>query len=146
MSLRILAAAALLALAACAKTDPTEPLPRLLSASAKESMWREKAPANYSFVRTRFCFCLEVDPRRVTVRDGVITSIVNLRTQRPEAVRPEMAIDSLFALIRREALDLPEWLEVSYDDRFGYPTRVAYGRREVDAGGIITIDSLRAER
>lgn len=133
--------------AACKGADPTAPVPQLQRLSAAESAWREGRPVNYSFVGTVWCFCLDeyVGPKLVTVRNGAVTAIIDRRTGRAEPLRFRQPVDSLFALILREAIELPSRLTVTYDAKLGYPRRISYGRQELDGGGVIIIDSLRAE-
>lgn len=131
---------------ACSGADATAPVPQLQRLSAAESAWQDSRPANYSFVGTVYCFCLSAgEPRLVSVRDGVVVTVINRRTGASESTRFQQPVDSLFALIRREARDLPSRLEVTYDARLGYPRRISYGQQEVDGGGVILVDSLRAD-
>ncbi len=133
-------------LTACSRADPTAPVPQLRRLSAAESAWKEARLTNYTFVGTVYCFCLSAgQPRLVSVRNGMVVTVTNRRTGESESTRFQLPVDSLFALIRREARDLPSRLEVTYDAKLGYPRRISYGQQEVDAGGVIVIDSLRAE-
>ncbi len=131
---------------ACSRADPTAPVPQLQRLSAAESAWKEARLSNYTFVGTVSCFCLSAgEPRFVSIRNGMVVTVTNRRTGESESTRFQRPVDSLFALIRREARDLPSRLEVTYDARLGYPRRISYGQQELDGGGVIIIDSLRAE-
>ncbi len=133
---------------ACSRADPTAPVPQLQRLTAAESAWRMARLTNYSFVGTVYCFCLDDygSPKRVTVRSGAVTLITDSRNDRAYPVTWRMPVDSLFALIRHQARDLPARLEVTYDARLGYPRRISYGQQELDGGGVILIDSLRADQ
>jgi hypothetical protein len=132
--------------AACNRADPTAPVPQLRRVSAAESVWKEARLRNYTFVGIRYCFCLTTgEPRLVRVRDGVVVAVTNRRTGASESTQFQAPVDSLFALVRREARDLPSRLEVTYDARLGYPRRISYGQQELDGGGVIMLDSLRAD-
>ncbi len=133
-----------LSLAACA-TEPTGSLEHTLRIEGAEDRWRAAHLTNYSFNSTVYCFCLDefVGTKRVTVREGRVISVVDARTGVLNPVTWRQPIDSLFALVRREALANPELLDVSFDGRLGFPRRISYGDQPVDAGGIITIDDVR---
>ena len=139
--------AAALTLAACSPTDPTAPVPKLLSLAAAESAWRDAGIRNYSFVGTVSCFCPDdySGPKRVTVRNGLVTLVTDPRDDRVYPASWRHPVDSLFNLIRREATTHPARLDVTYDRRLGYPRRISYGPQELDGGGVITIESLRAD-
>jgi len=49
------------------------------------------------------------------------------------------SIDELFAFINGQMETLPSRLDVEYDGGLGYPTKVAYGTPENDAGGVINV-------
>lgn len=136
-----------LLLAACASTEPTGSLVQTLRIEGAQKKWRAIHLSSYSFNSTVYCFCLDdfVGTKRVTVRGGVVTAVADVRTgvQNPPSWR--QPIDSLFALARREALTLPALLEISFDSRLGYPRRISYGQQALDGGGVIIIDSLRAD-
>ena len=138
---------ALMALTSCQAADPTAPLPELQRLRAAESVWNGARLSNYSFVGTVNCECVESfsAPKLVTVRNGIVTAVTDRRDDRVYPVAWRQPVDSLFALIRREAVDRPRRLAVTYDARLGYPRRIAFGESERDAGGEIVIDSLRAD-
>ena len=79
--------------------------------------------------------------KTVSVRRGRVVDVRDIDTgvRRPLSYR--QPIDSLFALLRREAAS-PWSVEVEFDERLGYPRRISYGRQEVDGGGIIAIERL----
>lgn len=132
---------------ACAASEPTGSLVQTLRIEGAQDKWRAASLSNYSFNSTVYCFCLDefVGTKRVTVRAGQVTAVVDVRSgvQNPSSWR--QPIDSLFALARREALTLPALLELSFDSRLGFPRRISYGEQALDGGGVIIIDSLRAD-
>ena len=131
----------------CGKADPTAPLPQLLRLTAAEAKWRDAKIQSYSFNSTISCFCLEAfsGAKRVTVRDGVVTSVVDRRTGVVAPVGWRGAVPALFAVVRREAVELPARLDVTFDRRLGFPRRISFGKQELDGGGVIVIDSLQVE-
>lgn len=132
---------------ACAKEEPTTFLPHTLRIAGAEARWRDTGLKNYSFNSTVMCFCFGdfSDPKRVTVRNGIVTAVVDRRSGRSHPLAWRQPIDSLFARARREAITLPARLQVNFDARLGYPRRLSYGEQALDAGATITIDSLQAD-
>ncbi|MES3035215.1 MAG: DUF6174 domain-containing protein [Gemmatimonadota bacterium] len=135
-----------LSLPGCA-SDPTGALSQTLRVEGAQDRWRGAGLRSYSFNSTVYCFCPDeyVGTKRVTVRNGLVTAVVDVRTGASNPLSWRQPVDSLFALVRREAIRLPAFLDVSYDDRLGFPRRISYGEQAIDDGGTITIDSLRAD-
>lgn len=132
-----------LAVSACG-SDPTATLPLTLGIAGAEGKWKDGGLKSYSFNSAVMCFCLQeyTESMRVVVQQGRVVSIVNARTGAPQPLNFRQPVDSLFALLRREALENPALLTVSYHPSLGYPTRISYGNQAVDGGGVITVDSL----
>ena len=132
-------------LAGCG-SDPTSSTTLSLRIASAEAKWRDAGLKNYSFNSLRTCFCIEEFRNvRITVRAGAVASVVDLRTGVARPVTFFTPIDSLFGLLRREALENPSRLSFSVDARFGYPRVIEYGNRELDGGASLAIDSLKAE-
>jgi hypothetical protein len=138
---------AVMALLSCNAADPTAPLPQLQRLSAAESVWNGARLSNYSFTSTVVCYCVDgfTSPMRVTVRRDTVTTVVDIQTGASNPPGWRSAVPALFALIRREAVERPDRLVVTYDARLGYPRRIAFGEPERDAGGTIAIDNLRSD-
>ncbi len=133
------------ALSGCSTADPTATLPQTLRIGSAQKKWQAANIQNYSFNSTVFCFCLSSGrPTRVTVRSGVVTDVVDVQTGMVLSHGRAWTVDSLFSLARREAIELPSRLEVSFHPKLGYPRRTSYGQQELDGGGIVEIDDLRA--
>lgn len=135
-----------LSLSSCA-TEPTGSLAKTLRAEGAQARWTAARLSAYSFNSTVYCNCLDefVGTKRVTVREGRVVAVVDVRTGTPNPVTWRQPIDSLFALVRREAITFPQLLDVNFDGRLGFPRRISYGDQPVDGGGVITIDDLRAD-
>jgi hypothetical protein len=133
-------------LCGCAKADPTAPLPQLLRISAAQQKWKAAKLENYAFYSSVACECLDGygGAKRVTVQAGIVSEVVDVRTGKAVPLTWRQPVDSLFAIALREVIDLPSRLEATFDPQLGYPTKLSFGRQEVDAGATIVIDSLRA--
>lgn len=117
-------AAALLGSASC--TNPTGPDSQLKSARAK---WTSQAPAAYSYIVSRRCFCpVEwTGPVTVMVRNGVVESLTYTQTGAdvPQLYRSNFpAVEGLFAQIDSARSSHVARLDVTYDQSLGYPTRI----------------------
>lgn len=132
---------------ACAASEPTGSLVQTLRIEGARNKWKAASLSNYRFNSTLYCFCLDefVGTKRVTVKAGQVTAVVDVRSGVRNPPSWRQSIDSLFALARREALILPALLEISFDSRLGFPRRISYGEQALDGGGVIIIDSLRAD-
>ena len=119
--------ALLIALAAlsCGELGPTT---AFLQARAR---WEQRGPANYSYQFQRGCFCGggSTEAVRITVADGIVTSVV--RESDGQAVPPDqitlffrITIDSLFDIVG-DALEDASTVSAAYHPFWGYPTQVA---------------------
>jgi uncharacterized protein DUF6174 len=81
--------------------------------------WREKGPASYTYVVETLCFCPDVEPTRVVVRDGAVTDTLGMETGLP---RPDYA--NTMTEVLEEGLRIakqdPEKFDAKYDDELGY--------------------------
>lgn len=146
---RAIASAVLLLLglvSGCNKADSTATLPQTFRIQRAEDRWKAARLRDYDFYSSAYCECIPGygSQKFVTVRAGRVTSVVDVRSGASVPLDWRMPVDSLFVLLRREAVDLPSWLDITFDPKLGYPLRAAFGRREVDGGAVIVIDSLRA--
>jgi hypothetical protein len=140
------AAACALGIAALACHDEPNSTETLAGqTAAAKAHWQAARPGKYSFVASRICECAgdAAGPVLVTVQNTSIVSVTRVDTG--AGVDPTLwfHIDALFALIDTELSERPELLEVTYDVTLGYPSRVAYGHREVDGGAVIDISAFQ---
>ena len=137
-------AAVLIALSAAAAScagDPTGVGPKALRIANAEAKWKSVGVTSYSFTSTIGCYCLDTytGAMMVTVTQGRVTSIVDVRTGASRPLSYRQPIDSLFALLKTELLERPELLTATFDDKLGFPNRISFGDQALDAGGVITI-------
>ena len=157
MPLRIIAVL-VLAIAGC-RSDSTSPFVSLASPvgapehvlgtgtldelSARRAAWLAYGPRNYRVGEQLICFCApgpEFEPAVVEVRDRRLASVRTVSTG--EAFVPRagtlMSVEELFDL----AIDYVgrgERVIVHYDRLMGYPTYLALGEPERDAGVIYVL-------
>jgi hypothetical protein len=92
-----------------------------------EQRWHANGPESYTVTVQRLCYCAEIDPRQVTVIDGVVTDVRIVGAAAP--IPPDQwrwypSVEGLFAIIR-EAIDEPAYeLELEFSDTLGYALRV----------------------
>jgi hypothetical protein len=93
-----------------------------------EQRWEAEGPGSYTITLRRLCYCLEVEPRQVTVTNGVVTDV---RIEGADAPLPAEqwqwypSVPALFDIIR-EAIELPAHsLDPEFHDTLGYALRVA---------------------
>lgn len=102
--------------------------------------WEQRGPASYTYEFHRGCFCGgdAIQPVRITVTNGVVTSVVRVEDGQP--VPPDqitlyfrITIDSLFDILG-EALEDADAVTVQYHPFWGYPTTAAidYIRSAID--------------
>ena len=147
---RILRIAALLlplvtVIASCAG-DPTGTGTAGLRLANAERRWNEAALASYSFKSTINCFCLDTyrGPMLVTVRQGTVTSVIDVASGAARPLDFRTPIDMLFGLVRTELSERPELLKTAFDSKLGFPTLISYGEQALDGGGVITISDVVA--
>ena len=88
----------------------------LAELESNEDRWRQTQPAGYRYVVERECYCPgeDVAPYTVSVASGRLTGVT---------VANAIRIDDLF-LIAASAAAGPKDVEVIFDPRFGYPSRI----------------------
>lgn len=136
-----------LAVAAAACSSPFGPDEALVLAAAR-AQWGQRAFADYTFDARHDCsFCRpeEVGPVRITVQQGVITSITLLETG--EAAEPAswFTIEQLFERIPIWAKeDGVDDVTVEYDATLGFPASVEVRFEEgiLDAGDTYTVSAV----
>jgi hypothetical protein len=118
----VAAAAALLLLGGCKESIADEGN----AGTAARDRWAHEKPANYSYTILRDCFCQDavVQPVRVEVHGGDVTSRTYVATG--AAVDAQWAsyfptIDGLFAELDT-AEPTAQSMTVTYDRQYGYPT------------------------
>ena len=140
--MRALLLAALLPLAGCpapaqvddgAETPPqafppvrtAEPAERSPEVDAARARWDAAGMDSYTLTLRRSCFCPAPDdtgPFEVTVRDGAV-ALVTLDGVRVDAERGE-TVEGLFAQIEGAYDQGAVVVDVAFDERWGYPTRI----------------------
>ena len=117
--------------AGCGSDAPPAGVAELRDLERAEVLWKQRGFRNYRMVAAKECFCLRemVQPALVTVYG---TTIVDVRRLDGTPIDPQfwssrVVVDSLFPRIR-DALnsDFYERVELSFDARFGFPTRAAF--------------------
>jgi len=124
VAISAIAAVWLLHQTAC--TDPTGTEALSKSARAK---WEARAPAVYTYIVSRGCFCPveAIGPVTVSVRNGVVESLQYTQTGAnvPQQFRSSFpTVEGLFAQIDSARSKRAARLDVMYDDILGYPTRI----------------------
>jgi hypothetical protein len=116
--------------------------------STEERRWQAAGLRDYRYDFEQQCFCTEErrQPVTVEVRGGRVVRVVSRATGREVPLRDDLrwyTVPELFARVaeaRREGV-LP--LEVAYDPRLGYPTRIEAGSLAADAGVVYLASNLR---
>ena len=110
--------------------------------------WENSGIADYSYTGAWTCFCPE-DYRaetQVTVGGGNVTAVSAVAPNAGPIPAPErfVPIEGLFALIQDAITQGAARIEVSYDERFGYPAEVFidYDERMADEEDRFTISSF----
>jgi hypothetical protein len=92
-----------------------------------EARWAANGPATYVFTIQRLCYCSTIEPRQVTVVDGVVTDVreVGAATPLPEEQwQWYPSVEALFA-IAHEAIEQPAAaLSLDFHDTLGYAVQV----------------------
>lgn len=128
----------------CGK-DPTATEILARDTKAAQKQWDVIRPARYSFEAFRVCECLADarGPVRVTVQNRSIVSVTRMDTGAAVDASLWFDVDALFALINSELTTQPTLLDARYDATFGFPSHVAYGHREYDAGAEIDVSAFQ---
>ncbi|MBI5511615.1 MAG: hypothetical protein HY903_22900 [Deltaproteobacteria bacterium] len=98
--------------------------------------WRAAGPAAYEWVVQRTCFCPDIEPVRVQVRDAAVVSAARQMDATTEvaltvdAYQAWFTVDGLFDEVRRAIDEGADELTVTYDPEYGYPRSVAIDRYE----------------
>ena len=109
-----------MALVACSSPNPN---------LAYQERWAKQQISNYRFTLKAICFCPteRVDPVRIEVRNGQVTSLVYVGTGLAPSRNywdNENTIDKLFAIIMSNSNKPGGKLEVTYDSTLSYPTLI----------------------
>ncbi len=132
-----------LAAAACSGNDEmdvlTDPQPVQGVAgnpAQQRTAWEAQAIDDYRFAYSRVCFCLQRGTVRVTVRDGRVTDVRQVKTglQVPRESWGEfLTVDGLFDEIA-EAQARSEYAAATFHPTLGYPVEAEIGTLANDAG------------
>ena len=104
----------------------------LADVNQQQQRWQSTKPLSYRYVVERECFCPGIDksPRTVTVSRGSLSDA---------SIADVIRIDDLFR-IAADAAATSGFVEVTFDSRFGYPTRVTIDDL---AGGRASVEEYR---
>lgn len=122
--------AALVALAAGCTRNPNSPAAWAAALSASEARWHAAALQNYTYGIVRTCYCTADQLRsvRVTVRGGVLSSIVYTDSVGGAAdttlFRQYLTMDRYFALLDQVMAAGPADFRASFSSSLGYPAYV----------------------
>lgn len=112
-------------MSACGLTDPSGPHAEA-EARLREarSLWRAQGVASYTYVASRSCFCAPEarEPATVTVRAGVIVSVVSVESGLSRSPEGYHTVEGLFDLVQ-DAIDKnAATIRAEYDSARGYLT------------------------
>lgn len=135
VSLRLMAASALVLLAGCEvmasgdSQSQVAPAPKTLSEA--NELWQQKEIRDYQATVQRTCYCPAdlVQPIRLTVVGGKVAEFEGLEQPVENMTRADaqgLSVEGLFGFIRQAQERDPHKLEVTYDARLGFPTRIIY--------------------
>jgi hypothetical protein len=124
MRLRALALALFPLAAGC--SDVLSPGSGLTELAAARQRWNGQNLQSYSFTLQRSCFCVNVQPLRVTVIGDAVVSVVDPATNKPVDLRSGETIDGLFRFIENAIATKAAVLEVRYDAVAGFPTHINF--------------------
>ena len=118
----------LVALAGCSITTATARSDDERELTRNRQRWISAGITDYEFEFRRSCFCPAeaTEPVRITVRNGVATSVLRTKDGQPASlnVGPWPTVDTLFADVRRRIEQNAERLDVEYDAAYGYPRSI----------------------
>jgi hypothetical protein len=92
-----------------------------------EARWEEHGPASYTLTLQRLCYCGEIEPRQVTVIDGVVTDVRIVGSGAPlteDQWQWYPSVEALFAIVRQAIDERAHELEPEFHDTLGYALRV----------------------
>jgi hypothetical protein len=117
---------ALLVLSACSDGSPVGTRLDLTWFWAR-ARWERSGVDSYDLTVRPLCFCVFVEPVRVSVRDGVVVSRI-IRSS-GEALPAQYAssypdIPGLFAVIERAHEQGADHIDADFDETFGFPTGI----------------------
>jgi hypothetical protein len=121
---RILLLISAMVLAGC--SDALGPGHSLTDLGVARQRWRTRGYDAYTYTIRTSCFCANVHPTRVIVSRDTVRSAVDLVTNQAIDPRWVMTIDQLFEFIQQGINKPAQMLEVSYDQRLGYPISINY--------------------
>jgi hypothetical protein len=111
-------------LAGC--NDATSPDRARAQLDANRVKWVGLDRSAYSFTLQQNCFCVVVEPVRVSVRNDSVIAARTISANAPVDVRYVPTIAGLFAFIDRAITSKAAVLHVTYDPQLGYPTQIVY--------------------
>lgn len=118
-----------------------------------QQKWAEQGIDSYGYQLQISCFCPPdvTQPVIVTVRGGATTSIINAVNSTPvENGRFEKysTVDKLFDIISTAIENNAAEISVSYDEKFGYPTRIYIDsiKQAIDDEIAYNISGFQAQR
>lgn len=115
-----------LAAAAAAACGITSPSPRHAEEQARldqaRAQWRAQAIVDYTYVFSRGCFCVNEyrEPVTITVRGGIIESVVTVAAGVPRDAAPYPSIDGLFDYVQNAINEDAATIRAQYDPARGY--------------------------
>lgn len=121
--------AALLGSASCGEDDGFSPMGERLRLSAARERWIDRGPATYAYSVRINCFCIERPDVRVTVVNGVVTSVrrVGSLEEMPAESRDYFGpMLALFGLVADGLERHPYWMRATYDPSTGFPVDVFF--------------------
>jgi hypothetical protein len=96
-------------------------------------LWAAQKIANYRYSFQQICFCQQevTKPVVIEVRGGARSSITRPAGQPPQPEHFEGfdTVDKLFDVVQRAMDTKPDELSVTYDEQYGYPTRIKIDQR-----------------
>lgn len=105
-----------------------------------EQRWQVNGPDSYTVTVQRLCYCGEIEPRQVTVIDGVVTEVRIAGADAPLPMDEWQwypSVEGLFDIVR-DAIDQPAYeLDLEFDGTLGHALRV-----EIDWDAFIADDEV----
>ncbi len=122
---------------------------QLSELKAQHAKWEQRKPAAYAFRVQRQCFCApDVTVPYVVYVNGTVTRF----EKSPDSAehyagvslpsKELVTIDGAFDLVRN-ALKKANQVEIEYDDRYGYPTRISDPGRVLDGHSTLILSDFR---